>query len=91
VYAAESDAVGDLAHLDTPAAVATIGGKGAKLAREILDRMRSEKPDEPFWRGVDRVDDDGSGVRVQFHPGEDPALRSSGGVEVACLLYPEGS
>ncbi|MCW2766962.1 MAG: gsiA 2 [Nocardioides sp.] len=91
VYGAESDTVGDLAHLDTPATVARIGGKGAESAREILHRMRSERPDEPFWRGVDRVDDDGPGIRVVFHPGEDPALRSSDGVEVACLLYPESS
>jgi len=90
VYAAESAVVGELGHLDKPATVAGIGGKGAPQAREILDRIRAEKPDEPFWRGVDRVEDDGAGVRLEFHPGEDPALRSAGPVEVACHLYPEG-
>jgi len=88
VYADESTAVGDLGHLDKPAPVATIGGNGAPQAREILDRIRSERPDEPFWRGVDAITDEAAGVRVDFHPGEDPALRTAGGVEVACHLYP---
>jgi len=88
VYADESSAVGDLGHLEKAAPVATIGGNGAPQAREILDRIRSERPDEPFWSGVDQIEDDGSGVRVDFHPGEDPALRAAGGVEVACHLYP---
>ena len=37
------------------------------------------------------VDDEGDGVRVRFVEGQDPALRRAGGVEVACVLYPEGS
>jgi len=89
VYAEESAAVGNLDHLDKPATVATIGGSGAQLAHEILDRVRSERPDEPFWRGVDAITNEAGGVRVDFHPGTDPALRVAGGVEVACHLYPE--
>ena len=88
VFAEEAGAVGDLDHLDKPATTATIGGQGAPLARELLDRIRSERPDGPFWSGVDLVEDDGTGVRVDFHPGEDPSLRPAGGVEVACHLYP---
>ncbi|MCW2793802.1 MAG: gsiA 2, partial [Nocardioides sp.] len=52
-----------------------------------LDRMRAEDPDEPLWGGVERIDDDGTGVRVSFKPGEDPALRRAGDVDVACVLY----
>jgi peptide/nickel transport system ATP-binding protein len=89
LYADESGAMGDLSSLDAPATVATVGHAGAPAVRTILDQMRAEKPDEPMWRGVDRIDDDDHGVRVHFHPGEDPALRSVDGVEVACLLYPE--
>ncbi len=89
MYAEESAAVGNLDHLDKPATVATIGGSGAQLAHEILDRVRSERPDEPFWRGVDAITNEAGGVRVDFHPGTDPALRVAGGVEVACHLYPE--
>jgi peptide/nickel transport system ATP-binding protein len=37
------------------------------------------------------MDADGAGVRIDFHPGTDPALRTAGGVEVACVLYPEES
>jgi len=89
VYAAESSAVGDLSHLDKPETVATIGGSGAQLAHEILDRMQSERPEEPFWRGVEAITNDAAVVRIDFHPGTDPALRPAGGVEVACHLYPE--
>lgn len=53
--------------------------------------MRSEDPGEPLWTGVDDIVDDGAGVRVRFHEGEDPALRRAGGVEVACVLYPDES
>ena len=88
VYADESAAVGNLDHLDKPDTTARVGAQGALLAREFLDRIRSEGPDEPFWSGVDLVEDDGTGVRVEFHPGEDPALRPAGGVEVACHLFP---
>ena len=91
VYAEEVAAVGDLSHLDQPSASATVGGQGAPRALEILDLIRTERPDEPFWRGVDSIDADGAGARVTFHPGHDPALRPAGGVEVACVLYPEDS
>ena len=51
--------------------------------------MRAEAPEDPIWSGVDAITDAGSGVQVHFHEGVDPALRRAGGVEVACVLYPE--
>ena len=54
----------------------------------ILDDARRENPDARFWTGVEAIDPDGGGVRVRFHEGEDPQLRRSGNVEVACHLYP---
>jgi oligopeptide/dipeptide ABC transporter ATP-binding protein len=88
-YAAERAVLGNLDHLDTPITVATVGAGGAEQTRQVLDRIRAESPDDPFWRGVDQVREKGDGVEVVFHPGVDPQLRRAGGVEVACVLYPE--
>jgi oligopeptide/dipeptide ABC transporter ATP-binding protein len=84
----EKDLVGDLEVLDEPSTTARIGKGGADEVHALLDRMRAEKPDEPLWTGVEEIHDDGGGVRVEFRPAEDPALRRAGGVDVACVLYP---
>ena len=57
--------------------------------RSLLDRIRSENPDEPLWSGVTDIEPAGNGVEVQFEPADSPRLRRAGGVEVACVLYPE--
>jgi peptide/nickel transport system ATP-binding protein len=57
--------------------------------REILDRIKGEDPDEPLWSGVTQIEPEGSGVVVRFEEADSPALRRAGGVEVACILYPE--
>lgn len=90
-YEREQGLIGDLDHLDSPSTVATLGASGPEDARSLLSRMREEDPDEPFWRGVDSVEDTAKGVEVHFHEGVDPALRRAGGVDVACVLYPEES
>ncbi|GAA4821577.1 ABC transporter ATP-binding protein [Nocardioides caeni] len=90
-YDAESAAVGSLDALARPDTSVHVGRGGADAVRSILDRIRDEEPDEPLWRGVADVTDDGAGVRVDFHPGVDPALRRAGGVDVACVLYPDDS
>ena len=86
-YARERDLVGDLDALDQPSVTAHLGKGGAQEVRALLDRMRQEKPDEPLWKGVDDITDDGNGVQVDFHPVDDPELRRAGGVDVACVLY----
>ncbi|WP_245994196.1 ABC transporter ATP-binding protein [Nocardioides immobilis] len=88
-YAGERSIVGDLDHLDKPTTGATIGSAGSAETRVFLDRVRAEKPDEPIWGGIDAINDVGSGVRVQFREGVDPALRRAGEVQVACVLYPD--
>ena len=88
-YAAEQAVLGSLDHLDEPATCATLGTGGAGETRRVLDRIRSESPDDPFWRGVDEITDAGNGVEIAFHPGVDPRLRPAGGVQVACVHYPE--
>jgi peptide/nickel transport system ATP-binding protein len=57
--------------------------------RAILERMKTEDTTEPLWSGVTSIEDSGSGVDVLFEPAPSPPLRRAGGVEVACVLYPE--
>ncbi|HET7173754.1 MAG TPA: ABC transporter ATP-binding protein [Nocardioidaceae bacterium] len=58
---------------------------------ELLTEMRDEAPDARFWTGVESVEERSGGVEVTFHPGEEPLLRPSGRVEVACHLFPPES
>ena len=81
--------IGDLDHLDTPSTSATIGTGGSGAVRAVLDRIKQEDPDEPLWSGVTSIEDSGSDVTVHFEPAPSPALRRAGGVEVACVLYPD--
>jgi len=88
-YDEERKVIGDLDHLDTPSTTASLGVGGSAEVRAILDGMKREDPHEPLWSGVQSVDDSGSGVTVSFEPAPSPALRRAGGVQVACVLYPE--
>jgi peptide/nickel transport system ATP-binding protein len=88
-YEDEKAVIGDLDPLDEPALDARLGqGGNAGRVRGILDRIREENPQEPMWRGVASLDEEGDGLHVRFKPGEDPPLRPAGGVQVACVLYP---
>jgi peptide/nickel transport system ATP-binding protein len=87
----EQKVIGDLEHLDTPSTSATLGTGGSAEVRAILDRMKAEDPAAPLWSGVTSIEDAGSGVTVHFEPAPAPALRRAGGVDVACVLYPDTS
>jgi peptide/nickel transport system ATP-binding protein len=88
-YDDEKALIGDLEHLDQPATTAKLGKGGAGEVRALLDRIRAENPQEPLWSGVTAIEPDGNGVEVQFQPADPPPLRRAGGVDVACVLYPE--
>jgi peptide/nickel transport system ATP-binding protein len=85
----EQKVIGDLEHLDMPSTSATLGTGGSAEVRAILDRMKAEDPAAPLWSGVTSIEDAGSGVTVHFEPAPAPALRRAGGVDVACVLYPD--
>ena len=55
----------------------------------LLQRIRAEDPQEPFWRGVERLEESGSHVKLDFHLPKDPQLEPVGDVDVACHLYDE--
>jgi oligopeptide/dipeptide ABC transporter ATP-binding protein len=88
-YDEEQGVLGDLEHLDTATTTAPIGSGGSSAVRAILDRIKNEDHDEPLWSGVTSIEDSGSGVTVHFEPAGPPALRRAGGVDVACVLYPD--
>jgi len=90
-YDEEKKVIGDLEQLDTPSTSATLGTGGSAEVRAILERMKAEDTSEPLWSGVTAIEDAGSGVTVLFEPAPSPLLRRAGGVQVACVLYPEGA
>jgi peptide/nickel transport system ATP-binding protein len=90
-YDEEQRVLGDLEHLDTPTTSATLGAGGGSAVRAILDRIRAEDTEEPLWSGVTSIEDAGPGVVVHFQPADSPPLRRAGGVDVACVLYPDES
>ena len=88
VYEREQSVMGDLERLDEPQTRVTISdGTHAQDARAILEEIRREDPDEPFWRGVGNIEVAKDGVHIEFLDGVDPALRRAGGVDVACVLH----
>ena len=60
-------------HLDQPSTTATLGKGGAGEVRALLDRIRSENPDEPLWSGVTDIEPAGNARR-----GAVPAGRLAG-------------
>jgi peptide/nickel transport system ATP-binding protein len=88
-YDEEQKILGDLEPLDEPSTSVTFGAGGSAAVRAILDRMKAEDTTEPLWSGVTSIEDAGSGITVHFEPAPSPALRRAGGVEVACVLYPD--
>lgn len=88
VYEQEQALVGDLSVLESPATEVRLGTAATGPAiKELLESIRAEQPDEPMWTGVESIDVRDDGVHLAFHPGVDPGLRPSDGVEVACVHY----
>ncbi len=54
---------------------------------ELLERMRTEDPDEPMWRGVRQITAADGGAEVHFHEPIEPRLLPSGDVQVECHLH----
>jgi oligopeptide/dipeptide ABC transporter ATP-binding protein len=91
-YEAERAALSGLDGLEEPSTKARLAaGKGTTSADilALLDRMRAESPDEPFWRGVRRVEATDGRVDVEFNEPVEPRLLPVGDVSVECHLYDE--
>jgi oligopeptide/dipeptide ABC transporter ATP-binding protein len=90
-YSAERPLVGDLESVESAerdeAIVPAGSGTDPGELLALLEKIRSEMPDEPFWRGVKTMEAETHGVRVVFEPGIDPPLYDAGDSRAACLLY----
>src|SRR5262245_666498 len=91
-YETEQAVLGDLARLDTSSTSfrleARDGHSGADIAA-LLERIRDDDPDEPFWRGVRAISAGDGHVDVELNEPFAPRLLPVGGVRVECNLYDE--
>ena len=86
----EQAVVGDLDVLDRPSPEVRLSASRGRQPEELvalLERIRAEDPQEPFWRGVNRLEASGTHVALDFQPPQDPRLEPVGDVNVACHLY----
>jgi peptide/nickel transport system ATP-binding protein len=93
----EQSTVGDLDALDRLSSEVRLPAPRGRRAEDVvalLQRIRAEDPEEPFWRGIERLEAVGSRTEIDFHAPVEPRLEPVGEVEVACHLYgvapPEG-
>ncbi|HZS30283.1 MAG TPA: ABC transporter ATP-binding protein [Gaiellaceae bacterium] len=81
---------GDLDALSAPATSVSLApprGRSAEEMLGVLQRIRDEDSEEPFWKGVRRLEAVDGRLELDFHEPHDPALGRSGDVEVACHLF----
>ena len=87
----EQALVGELRELNTEEpAVLVQPHRGQGSPADVLalfERIRSENPEEPLWRGVDTMTLEADGVRFVFAEPSAVHLRPAGRAEVACVLY----
>lgn len=89
-YEAERATIGDLSTLDATATSVRLGvptGRRGSDVASLLDRIRAEDPDEPFWRGVERVAAGDRHVDIQLADPFVPRLRPADRVQVECNLF----
>ncbi len=86
----EQALVGDLAGLDRALPEVRLHAPRGRRAEDmvaLLQRIRAEDPDEPFWRGVRRLEAVGDRLELDFHDPRAPELTLVGKVDVECHLY----
>jgi peptide/nickel transport system ATP-binding protein len=60
---------------------------GSGAAAALLDEIRADDPEEPFWKGVSSMETAADGVRIAFNEPVDPPLLQHDQVKVACHLH----
>ncbi len=91
-YERERELIGDLEALDFPATEAYLPAGGAHTGEEVagvLQHLRLEAPDDPFWKGVAAIEVAEDGVTVRFHEGLVPRDVRAGDAVVRCHLHDE--
>jgi oligopeptide/dipeptide ABC transporter ATP-binding protein len=89
-YRAEREAIASLDPLDIPATSARIepasGHTSAEVA-EIIERLRTDAPDDPFWTAVAAIETGSDAVSIRFHDGIEPRDVQAGKSRLQCHLY----
>ena len=91
-YEAEQAVMGDLALLDEPTTDVRLKAGAGKTGAEIvalLESIRDETPDAPFWKGLRRMAADGQFAHVEWHEPLAPRPLDQGDATVECHLYDE--
>ena len=86
----EQAVIGDLDHLDRPSSETRLPVPRGRKPQEVvalLERIRAEDSEEPFWRGVERLEAGSTHVTLDFHEPRVPQLEPVGDSDVSCHLY----
>lgn len=86
-FEAERRLFGDLGQLDTPSTHVRLPAGDPPRALDLLEQTRAADPEEPFWRGVRRLEAREGAVEIEWHDPVEPRLLEAGEVEVECHLY----
>jgi oligopeptide/dipeptide ABC transporter ATP-binding protein len=89
-YEAERAVIGDLDVLDRPAGEARVpaaSGHSAEDVGRVVERLRADAPDDPFWKGVAETRVKADEVVIRFHEGIVPQDSKAGETRVQCHLY----
>jgi oligopeptide/dipeptide ABC transporter ATP-binding protein len=89
-YEAERSTIGDMGSLDTPSTsfrVAAGDGRGGSDVLALLETVRNEAHDEPFWKGVRNLTAADGHVEVELFEPLVPRLLPLGDAQVECHLY----
>ncbi|MER3410138.1 MAG: ABC transporter ATP-binding protein [Thermoleophilia bacterium] len=88
-YEEERGLVGDLSHLEPATRVRLPAPRGAQALVGLLERVRSDDPDDPFWRGVRRIVPSQGWVEVEWVEPAPLRPHPVGEALVECHLYDE--
>jgi peptide/nickel transport system ATP-binding protein len=89
-YEFQRSVIGDLDLLDEPSAEARLvaaSGYSGEDVREILDSLRDDAPDDPFWSGVREIETRDGEVAVHFHEPLVPREVAADRATVLCHLH----
>jgi peptide/nickel transport system ATP-binding protein len=86
----ERELVGDLEELDVAATEAVLepgAGRAPEDAGNMLGRLKTQDPGDPFWKGVEGTSIEEDGAHVRFHKPVEPRTLEVGGAIVECHLH----
>jgi oligopeptide/dipeptide ABC transporter ATP-binding protein len=89
-FEAERALIGDLGALDEPGTdclLPAASGRAGEDVRRVVDSLRADAPEDPFWKGVAALETEGGGVRVRFREYMVPRDLQQGAARVRCHLH----